>query len=220
MTNEELVKLYQEGEQSALEKLIEVNKGFIYKVSMKIYTGRDQAIDQEDLLQEGRIGLIVAAEKYDITGDVQFVSYAYYWIYQKMYRFMYPKTSMVNSKLKFVSLNTPIGENGEMELGDMLGEEQEEFCSVEESVYHRQLNEELHQAMNENLNVQQRQVIFMRYGFNCGIHTLEQVGKTLGVTRERVRAVESKAMRLIRTSRWGRMKIQERKIEFGEWWKR
>lgn len=220
MTNEELVKSYQCGDSKALEKLIEVNKGFIYKVSMKFYTGRDQAIDQEDLLQEGRIGLIVAAEKYDINGDVPFASYAYYWIYQKMHRFMYPKRNMVNSTLKFVSLNTPIGEDGEMELGDILGEDQKEFCSVEESVYHQQLNEELHQAMNENLNEQQKKVIFMRYGFNCRIHTLEQTGEVIGVTKQRVKSIEDKSMRLIRTSRWGRMKIIEKKIEFGEWWKR
>ncbi len=219
MTNEELVQLYQDGDKRALERLLEANKGLVYKVSMKFYTERDNAIDQDDLVQEGRIGLIVAAEKYDINGDVPFASYAYYWIYQKMYRFMYPKRSMVNNNLKFVSLNTPIGEDGEMELGDTLGEEQEEFCSVEESVYHQQLNEELHQAMDENLNEQQRQVLFMRYGLNCRVHTLEQAGEVIGVTKQRVKSIEDKSMRLIRASRWGRMKMLEKKIEFGEWWR-
>lgn len=56
---------------------------------MKFYTECDSAIDQDDLIQEGRIGLIVAAGKYDINGDVPFASYAYYWIYQKMHRFIH-----------------------------------------------------------------------------------------------------------------------------------
>ncbi len=215
MTNEELVKLYQGGNKEPLERLLEANKGLIYKVSMKFYTERDNAIDQDDLIQEGRIGLIVATEKYDINGDVPFASYAYYWIYQKMYRFMYPKRNMVNSMLKFVSLNTPIGEDGEMELGDTLGEEQEEFCRVEESVYHQQLKEELRVAINEVLNQQQKKVIFMRYGFDCNIHTLEQTGEALGVTKERVRQVEVKSLRLLRTSKWGRMRHLEFRIEYG-----
>lgn len=215
MTNEELVKLYQCGDSKVLEELIEENKGFIYKVSMKFFTGRDNAVDQDDLLQEGRIGLMIAAEKYNINGDVPFASYAYYWIYQKMHRFMYPKRNMVNSTLKFVSLNTPIGEDGDMELGDTLGEEQEAFCSVEESVYHQQLKEELRVAISDVLNQQQKQVIFMRYGFDCNIHTLEQVGEALGVTKERVRQVEVKSLRLLRTSRWGRMRHLEFRIEHG-----
>lgn len=215
VTNEELVELYQGGDSGALEKLIEANKGFIYKVSMKFFTGNDQAIDQEDLLQEGRIGLIVAAEKYNVNGEVPFVSYAYYWIYQKMHRFMYPKLNMVKSTLKFVSLNTPIGEDGEMELGDMLGEEQEEFCGVEESVYNQELKEELGVAISEVLNQQQKQVVFMRYGFDCNIHTLEQAGKVLGVTKERVRQVEVKSLRLLRNSKWGRMRHLEFRVEYG-----
>ena len=215
MTNEELVQLYQDGDKRALERLLEANKGLVYKVSMKFYTESDNAIDQDDLIQEGRIGLIVAAQKYDINGDVPFASYAYYWIYQKMHRFVYPKRNMVNSTLKFVSLNTPIGEDGEMELGDTLGEEQKEFCSVEESVYHQQLKEELGVAISDLLNQQQRKVIFMRYGFDCNIHTLEQAGEALGVTKERVRQVEAKSLRLLRTSKWGRMRHLEFRIEHG-----
>lgn len=215
MTNEELVQLYQDGDKRALERLLETNKGLIYKVSMRFYARRDNAIDQEDLIQEGRIGLMIAADKYDTNGDVPFASYAYYWVYQKMYRFMYPKRSMVNNNLKFVSLNTPIGEDGEMELGDTLGEEQEEFCSVEESVYLQQLKEELRGAISDVLNQQQKQVMFMRYGFDCNIHTLEQAGEALGVTKERVRQVEVKSLRLLRTSKWGRMRHLEFRIEHG-----
>lgn len=122
---------------------------------------------------------------------------------------------MIKSSLKFVSLNTPIGEDGEMELGDTLGEEQEEFCSVEDSIYHQELAEELRQAMNDNLTLQQRQVLLFRFGFECNVHTLEETGKEIGVTRERVRQIEVNSLRKLRSCRWARMRYLEFRQEHG-----
>lgn len=213
MTNEELVKLYQEGDKHTLETLLEANKGFIYKVSMKFFTGHDNSIDQDDLIQEGRIGMIKAADKYKIGMETSFTSYAYYWVYQTMYRFMYPKRNMINSKLRFVSLNVPVGEDGETELGDVLADGKDEFCSVEESIYHQELNRELRQAMNDNLNEEEMNVIFLRYGFNSNICTLEQTGEKLGFSCARARELERQSLRRLRSSRWGRMRMSERKKE-------
>lgn len=214
MTNEELVKLYQAGDKQALETLLEVNRGFIYKVSLKVYTGKDNAIDHDDLLQECRIGMIKAADKYKSNMAANFITYAYYWMYQGMYRLMYPKRSMVNSTLKFVSLNVPIGQDEEMELGDILGQDDEELCSVEDSIYHQELNQELHQAMNDYLNEKEMNVIFLRYGFDCDICTLEQTGEKLGFSGARVRELERQSIRRLRSSRWGRMKCLERRREY------
>ena len=60
----------------------------------------------------------------------------------------------------------------------------------------------------------------MRYGFNCNIHTLDQIAEALGVTKTRIRNIEQDSKRKIRMSPWGRMKMLEKNIEFGEWWKR
>ena len=214
MTNEELVKLYQEGDKQALEMLLEVNKGFIYKVSVKMYTGKDNAIDHDDLLQECRIGMIKAADKYKSDMAANFLTYAYYWMYQFMYRFMYPKRNMVNSRLKFISLNVQIGESEDIELGDTLGEEDEEFCSVEDSIYHQELNRELRQAMNDNLNEKEMNVIYLRYGFDSDICTLEQTGEKLGFSRARAWELERQSLRRLRSSRWGRMKRLENRQEY------
>lgn len=214
MTNEEMVIQYQGGNKQALEQLLEANKGFIHKVARKFYIGRDHAIDQDDLIQEGRIGMIKAANKYKIDMDANFLSYAYYWIYQSIHRFMYPSRAKRESELKFVSLNVPVGDEGETELGDILVDAADELCGVEESIYHQELNKEIHAAINEVLNEQQKQVIFMRYGFNCNIHTLEQIGEVLGVTKERIRQVEVKSLRRLRTSKWGRIRMTEYNAEY------
>ena len=214
MTNEELVQLYQAGDKQALEELLVSNKGFIHKVIKKFYIGHDHAIDYDDLLQEGRIGMIKAADKYKSDMDVNFLSYAYYWIYQSMHRFMYPSRAKRESTLKFVSLNVPVGDEGETELGDILADDKDEFCNVEESIYYQDLHREIHVAINESLNDRQKQVIFMRYGFDCNVHTLEQAGEVLGVTRERTRQIEVKSLRLLRTSKWGRIRMAEYYAEY------
>ena len=63
---------------------------------------------------------------------------------------------MVNYRFKCVSLNVPLGEDGEQELSDTLGQDDEEFCSIEDSIYHQELNQELYQAMNDNLSEKQQ----------------------------------------------------------------
>lgn len=214
MTNEEMVIQYQGGNKQALEQLLEANKGFIHKVSMKLYSDKDNAVSQEDLLQECRIGMIKAADRYKSDMANNFLTYAYYWMYQGMYRFMYPKRSMVNSRLKFVSLNVKVGDEEETELGDMLADDKDEFCNIEDSIYHQELNSEIQQLIEDNLTPQQRQVIYLRYGFNCNIHTFQEIGESLGVTSQRIKQIEAKSMRTLRTTRWAGKRIDEHNEEF------
>lgn len=209
MVNEELVKLYQNGDNQALEELLENNKKFIYKISNKLSTAKDNAVDQEDLIQEGRIGLIKAAERYNSDMDTGFISYAYYWIYQCMYRFMYPKRSMVNATIRFVSINVPVGDEEDTELGDMLADDKDEFCSVEESIYHQELCKELHAAIENELNPREKQVLSLRFGLDGGTYTLEQIGRTVGVSKERIRQIEVESLKKLRTGKWGRLKRRE-----------
>ena len=64
MTNEELVVLYQQGDKKALDKLLENNDKLIYKVASKFYSEKTSSIEFDDLLQEGRIGFILACTGY------------------------------------------------------------------------------------------------------------------------------------------------------------
>ena len=69
MTNEDLVLLHQQGNRHALESLIENNKGLVMKIVNKFFFDRTNSITREDLEQEGFIGFIMAANKYDFNND-------------------------------------------------------------------------------------------------------------------------------------------------------
>src|SRR3712207_7622501 len=90
MTNEELVYLYQQGDKQVLDSLIEQNKGIVYKLVNKFYVEGTNSIDKEDLEQEGIIGLIIAAGKYDLNNPkkAKFITYAIHWIYSKINRYI------------------------------------------------------------------------------------------------------------------------------------
>lgn len=70
MTNEELVSMYQQGDEQALGQLVEHNKGIVHKMVNRFYLDSISALDKEDLIQEGFIGLIMAAEKYKTSKEL------------------------------------------------------------------------------------------------------------------------------------------------------
>jgi RNA polymerase primary sigma factor len=95
-----------------------------------------------------------------------------------------------------VSLATPIGEDGDAELGDRI-EDPTALAPADLAV--RQLLKELVAATLGSLSDRERRVIELRFGLDDDRpRTLEQVGATFGVTRERARQIEAKALRKLR----------------------
>ncbi len=95
-----------------------------------------------------------------------------------------------------VSLSTPIGEEEDTSLEDFI--ESESFEKMESTIYGHALKEELNKAL-DTLTPREQQVITLRFGLADDVpRTLEQVGQILGVTRERVRQIESKTLRKLR----------------------
>ena len=95
-----------------------------------------------------------------------------------------------------VSLETPVGEDGENNLGDMV--EDKASPTPEEAMNLLVQKEEVSELLNA-LNDREKQVIRLRYGLEDGkTHTLEEIGEELKVTRERVRQIESRAMEKLR----------------------
>ena len=95
-----------------------------------------------------------------------------------------------------VSLETPIGEEEDSHLGDFI--QDEEASQPAEAASYTLLREQLEEVLT-TLTPREEQVLRMRFGLTDGkAHTLEEVGKQFDVTRERIRQIESKALRKLR----------------------
>ncbi len=96
---------------------------------------------------------------------------------------------------QIVSINTPVGDEFDSELGDLL---EDEKVDIEEQADMLAKKEAVNEVL-DTLTYRERKVLRLRFGLEDGVsRTLEQVGKEFGVTRERIRQIEAKAMRKLR----------------------
>ncbi len=225
----------------AREHLVRANSRLVVSVAKK-YMGR--GVPFIDLIQEGNIGLIRAAKKFDYTMGNKFSTYATWWIRQAVTRAIADQsrtiripvhmgdqinkllrtthrltqelgreptpeemagaldlaTEKVENMLQVarrpLSLELPIDEDGDSELGDFI--ENDEAAAPSDVVSSAILRDLLHDVL-EDLPPREVRILQMRYGLVDGeTYTLEEVGKKLGVTRERVRQIEVQALSRLR----------------------
>ena len=230
------------GDADARQRLAEGNLRLVVSLA-KHYTGRGVAI--MDLIQEGNMGLMHAAEKYDHTKENRFSTYAAWWIKEAMQRAIDQQsreirvpvhvaenmkrvqkaardlqqslgrdatTAEIAQKLgdkteeevkdiisylqNPVSLESPVGEDDESSLGDMVEDHSGQTPEEAMDILARQ--EEVRELL-DTLTDREQQVVRMRYGLGEEKpQTLEEIGSALGVTRERVRQIEARAMEKLR----------------------
>ncbi len=210
-SNEELVKLYQSGNKSAIDELLDNNQGIIRKIASK-YMRVNKRLEFDELFNSGVIGIIDAAKNYDFNNEkkAQFITYAVHHINRQIYICVNGRSckEIENNKLynSTKSLNTPIGEDEDIELIDTVQAIDNSFEDIEHKLYLKQLREELEEVMKDRLTLRQRDILQFRYGWNTKPMTLNEIGEILGITQERVRQIVAKSLRDMRKSPWLRTK--------------
>ncbi len=241
----ELAQRIKAGDKQALEKLVKSNLRFVVSVAKQY---QNQGLSLPDLINEGNLGLIKAAKRFDETRGFKFISYAVWWIRQSILQAlaeqsrivrlplnkigsinkinkMYAKLEQENERPpspeelaealdmsindvkislknagRHISMDAPLVEGEESNLYDVL--RSGESPSPDKDLMLESLRTEIERALN-TLTPREADVIKLYFGLN-GNHmmTLEEIGETFDLTRERVRQIKEKAIRRLKhTSR-------------------
>ena len=226
---------------AAREHLITANSRLVISVAKK-YMGR--GVPFLDLIQEGNIGLIRAAKKFDYHRGHKFSTYATWWIRQavtraiadqgrtirvpvhmgdqinKLLRMQHQLTQklgrtpqvdeladalevppqkveyMIRVARRPLSLSTPTDDEEDSVLGDFIPDE--DMPAPDDSATHNLLKEHIYSVL-DGLPPREVRILQLRYGLVDGqSYTLEEVGRKMGVTRERVRQIEAQALSRLR----------------------
>ena len=206
--NEELVKLYQNGDKKALEDLIQANIGIINKIANK-YNGINRELELDDLFQNGVLGLIKASEKYDFNNKnkAKFITYAVFYIDRYIYGSVNGWSSKEIENNKFykscISINIPVGEEADgREIEDTIEDVDYGYENIEEKLFISNLRNELEKVMQECNTLEQREILKYRYGWNTKPMTLNEIANIFNITGNKVRLTESAALRKLRNSMW------------------
>jgi RNA polymerase primary sigma factor len=108
---------------------------------------------------------------------------------------------IINVSREPVSIDLPSGQKGENPLGHFI--QDKDIPSPPDTVIHSSLKEQIRDALND-LSERETRILQMRFGLGDGDdYTLEEVGQEFNVTRERIRQIESKALKKIQSNRSG-----------------
>ena len=236
----ELAQRIHKGDQEALERLTKANLRFVVSVAKQY---QNQGLALNDLIDEGNLGLIKAAQKFDETRGFKFISYAVWWIRQSILqalaensRLVYLPLNQVNNLTKIhrflsdfaqknertpsneeiaealdidvekvktimqssgrpTSMDAPLADDEGSCLLDLL--QSRDGSNTERDLITGSLITEVSSAVKK-LPERERKVIEMFFGLNGPEMNLEDIGRELHLSRERVRQLKEKALKLLR----------------------
>lgn len=201
----ELARLSKKGDVKAREKLINSNLRFVVKVAMKF---KGCGMDLEDIICEGNAGLIKAVEKFNPEKNIRFTTYAIWWIRESIFKALnetgcmirVPKAKLTGSeksKWYVSSLDAEIDEESGTCAGDLI---MDKMRKTPEEEYIEKESMELAVSLCSSLSENERNVLFMRYGFNRDkAASLAEVSRKLSYSKEGVRQIERRAINKLKS---------------------
>jgi RNA polymerase primary sigma factor len=237
----DLARRIRKGEHEAMEKLVKANLRFVVSVARQY---RNRGLSLADLISEGNAGLVRAAKTFDEKKGCKFISYAIWWIRQRILQAIAEQSRIVRLPLNRAGTLSRIGKTSG-ELGHDLGREptaseiadhldiserevtdtlkvaiphlsidaptsDEDDSSLREvladgdaeapdqDVIERSLQEDIADAL-ETLSTREARILTLYFGIGREEPlTLEEIGRILGLTRERVRQIKEKAIKRLR----------------------
>ncbi len=240
----------REGSREAMDLLVKSNLRFVVNIA-NLYKG--QGIDVNELINEGNMGLIEAARRFDHSQKIKFISYAVWWVRQNITRaiaergrlvrisaekelvlrrfakkggamhqvvggglMLDPKSLEGVSKYKAddiekilmmgnksTSLDAPVGEDGDMTLGDTIAAQEFRTDELAEQNNRSKL---FNKAMNNSLSAQEKEIIKLYFGFKMDSDlNLKEIAPMVGLSKERTRQLKDSALEKLRNEQLARV---------------
>jgi len=224
----ELTNRIVNGDKEAINELVEGNLKFAISVA-KGYQGLGLSLS--DLINDGNIGLIKAANKFDPTRGFRFISYAVYWIRQSIMQSLNDNSRVIRLPSSVINKISQLEKENEeylesipkeypsclslnKKMGEYTGFALEDTISSEEDLTDTFSDESdrLKKVLNKTMDCltnRERGIIECYYGLNTKVEpmTLEAIGDRYDLTKERIRQIKEKAIRRLRHNNLGLYKL-------------
>ena len=199
---QELAEKIKIGDAMALEKLTKANLKFVVSLAHQY---RNRGLGEDDLISEGNIGMMYAAQRFDGKKGVRFVVFAAPYIRKAMEEAIKEQSTLYklpkNEKDKYDKIRSralsidqpvPVGSNNNFTLQHIL--ENENAKHADDQLNQEILSNEIQKGL-DILDEREKRIITYIYGLTGSHYTMAEIAEEMGLKRERVRQIRDKALR-------------------------